>query len=155
MQRDLLWLLSGLTLSFGAAGLSGCDEAPGGNAPANGAAPILSSALARPAGSDGEAPHPPSGRWCGAPPVAEGMRFLGSPDMDGCPKFLDAGKMPEGKDSSPEYVELPRSSRAFFDDILTKMRRADLNHAPLCCYNWHEKTPGGRPLVSGDHALTA
>ncbi len=155
MQRDVLWLLSGMTLGLGVVGLSGCDDAPRGQAASSAKAPILASGLARPLGSDGEAAHPPSGRWCGAPPLAEGMRFLGSPDVDGCPKFLDGGKMPDGKDSSPEYVELPRSSRAFFDEVLTKMRRADINHAPLCCYNWHEKTPGGRPLVSGDQALTA
>lgn len=151
MQPDLRWLVAGLGLSASALGALGCD------APSERAAPTAT-VTAVPIGSDGERVHPPEGKWCGKPETAKGLVILGSPEVDGCPKFLDGARIPKEKELRPEYIDMPRSTYGFYDDILTKMRRSGINHAPLCCYNWREKAPGGRPLIlpeNGDVALVA
>ncbi|MEZ4231529.1 MAG: hypothetical protein R3B89_20290 [Polyangiaceae bacterium] len=141
MQRDLRWLVAGLGLSASALAALGCDTE-------NSQAPAPTATItAVPTGSDGERIHPPEGQWCAKPELAKGLVILGSPEVDGCAKFLDGARIPKEKELSPEYIEMPRSTYGFYDDILTKMRRSAINHAPLCCYRWREKTPGGRPLV--------
>ncbi|MEZ4375896.1 MAG: ferritin-like domain-containing protein [Polyangiaceae bacterium] len=142
MQPDLRWLLAGLGLGASALALVGCDQ----GSSSTGAAPTAT-VTAVPIGSDGERIHPPEGKWCATPEVAKSLVILGSPEVDGCMKFLDGARIPKEKELSPEYIDMPRSTYGFYDDIQTKMRRSAINHAPLCCYNWREKTPGGRPLV--------
>ncbi len=144
MQRDLRWLVAGLGLSASAVALVGCDSPEQHGSASN------HSATAVPIGSDGERIHPPEGQWCAKPDIAKGLVILGSPEVDGCPKFLDGARIPKEKELSPEYVDMPRSTYGFYDDIRTKMRRGAINHAPLCCYHWKEKTPGGRPLVASE-----
>lgn len=142
MQPDLRWLLAGLGLGASALALVSCDQ----GSSSTGAAPTAT-VTAVPIGSDGERIHPPEGKWCATPEVAKSLVILGSPEVDGCMKFLDGARIPKEKELSPEYIDMPRSTYGFYDDIQTKMRRSAINHAPLCCYNWREKTPGGRPLV--------
>lgn len=100
-------------------------------------------------GSAGEIPHPPAGRWCAAPRTTNAMRFVGSPEVEGCAKFINGEEIPAGQDRTPEYIGMPRSTIGFHDPILSKMQRTAQGNVPICCYNWREKAPGGRPLVLG------
>ncbi|MCA9642868.1 MAG: hypothetical protein H6718_03950 [Polyangiaceae bacterium] len=148
MQPDLRWLVAGLGLGASSLALVGCDEGPKQTAP-------TATLTAVPIGSDGERIHPPEGKWCAKPEVAKSLVILGSPEVDGCMKFLDGERIPKEKELAPEYIDMPRSTYGFYDDIQTKMRRSAINHAPLCCYNWREKAPGGRPLVDPSQAAVA
>lgn len=156
MHPDLAWLIRGLG-GLALVGLSACDSPEPHSTsedPFAGLPPLHSHTGPWVAGSAGETPHPPAGRWCFTPELTEPMRYLGSPVEDGCAKFIDGEKIPPGKDASPEYRGMPRSTRGFYDPIVTQMRRSALGQAPYCCYTWREKVPGGRPLiVEGEAAL--
>jgi hypothetical protein len=105
-----------------------------------------------------ELPSCPSGKWCGTKALAEPLRRTDEyakdvADVGGCPGQIVGNDEPIlTADGQPvigtPYGDLPMHSGVLANlDVAATEAKHRAGEADVCCYDWMEQCPGGRPLL--------